>query len=144
VIEVADRASGISPEPARIFDPFFTTKEVGKGTRPRPQHGVRLRQEMKGTIKVTSDVGTGTAVQRALPPRHRLPAVRRGARAERAPASASEHKTILVSTTTTWCASPLIAQITSLGYNTIEASNPAACAGIIAASSRSTCCSPTS
>ena len=45
LVEVSDTGTGIAPEIIdKIFEPFFSTKEVGKGTGPRPLHGLRHRQ----------------------------------------------------------------------------------------------------
>jgi len=89
-------------------------------------------KEMKGTIKATSDVGKGTTFSVLLPRAAALPAVKAPAIAPSdAPASASEHKTILVVDDDDLVRKSVIAQITSLGYNTIEASNPAAALEII-------------
>jgi len=131
VIEVADTGVGISPENLpRIFDPFFTTKEVGKGTGLSMVYG--FVKEMKGTIKVTSDVGQGTTFSVLLPRATELPAVKAPAIAPTDdPALAGEHKIILVVDDDDLVRKSVIAQITSLGYNTIEASNPAAALEII-------------
>ena len=41
LVEVEDTGTGIAPDVLKkIFEPFFTTKEVGKGTGPRPVHGL--------------------------------------------------------------------------------------------------------
>ena len=44
VLGVADSGAGIPADILeQVTEPFFTTKEVGKGTGPRPLHGLRLR-----------------------------------------------------------------------------------------------------
>src|SRR5439155_6884668 len=61
VTEVADSGVGMSPETLhRIFEPFFTTKDVGKGTGLGLSMVYGFVTEMKGTIKVASEVGKGT------------------------------------------------------------------------------------
>jgi signal transduction histidine kinase len=68
-ITIADNGPGI-PEAIRdkIFDPFFTTKEVGKGTGL----GLNISWDIivnrhKGSIKVDSTLGEGTAFVIELP-----------------------------------------------------------------------------
>jgi CheY-like chemotaxis protein len=133
VVEVADTGVGISPENLqRIFDPFFTTKEVGKGTGLGLSMVYGFVKEMKGTIKVTSDVGKGTTFSVLLPRAAELPTVKAPAIAPSdAPAVAGEHKIILVVDDDDLVRKSVIAQITSLGYNTIEASDPSAALEII-------------
>src|SRR5262249_57812138 len=61
VVEVADSGIGIAPEDLdRIFEPFFTTKDVGKGTGLGLSMVYGFVAEMKGRIKVASEVGKGT------------------------------------------------------------------------------------
>jgi len=133
VVEVADTGVGISPENLqRIFDPFFTTKEVGKGTGLGLSMVYGFVKEMKGTIKVTSDVGKGTTFSVLLPRAAELPTVKSPAIVpSNAPAANGEHKIILVVDDDDLVRKSVIAQITSLGYNTIEANNPAAALEII-------------
>jgi hypothetical protein len=98
VLEVADTGVGIPPENLqRIFDPFFTTKEVGKGTGLGLSMVYGFVKEMKGTIKVTSDVGKGSTFSVFLP---RAAELRKVKSPTLAPSDASlsvgGHKTILV------------------------------------------------
>ncbi len=48
MITVSDTGAGI-PAAIRdkVFEPFFTTKELGKGTGPRIEHGLRLHQAIR-------------------------------------------------------------------------------------------------
>ena len=68
MIVVTDTGTGMPPEIIeRVFEPFFTTKEVGQGHRPRPQHGLRLRQAVRRPRKIYSEVGRGTSIKLYLP-----------------------------------------------------------------------------
>lgn len=59
-IEVTDTGSGMSPEiVATIFDPFFTTK-LSEGTGLGLSISQQLVSRSNGTIRVTSEPGTGT------------------------------------------------------------------------------------
>jgi PAS domain S-box-containing protein len=68
-IAIEDNGCGIPKEHLdRIFDPFFTTKEIGKGTG----QGLAIAQSIivekhAGTIRVDSQVGTGTKMILRLP-----------------------------------------------------------------------------
>ena len=67
-IKVVDNGIGIPREHLeRVFDPFFTTKPAGAGVGL----GLSLCQRMilanKGTIRIDSEVGRGTAVTISLP-----------------------------------------------------------------------------
>jgi signal transduction histidine kinase/ActR/RegA family two-component response regulator len=136
VLEVADTGSGISSEHlSRIFDPFFTTKEVGKGTGLGLSMVYGFAKEMKGHIKVTSEVDKGTTFTLFFP---RAAELREVAAPALAPAgdlvSARKHKTILVVDDDDLVRKSVITQINSLGYSTIEASGPAEALEIIAGS----------
>lgn len=67
-VEIEDTGKGISEaDLAKIFDPFFTTKDIGNGTGL----GLHIVQDVinkhGGTIKVSSEVGVGTAFSIRLP-----------------------------------------------------------------------------
>ncbi|MDB5804081.1 MAG: histidine kinase [Betaproteobacteria bacterium] len=68
VITVADNGTGIPPEiMAKVFDPFFTTKPSGKGTGLGLSQVYGFAQQCGGTVKIKSEIGSGTAVEIWLP-----------------------------------------------------------------------------
>jgi two-component system NtrC family sensor kinase len=67
-IEFTDTGHGIKEEDKkRLFEPFFTTKEVGKGTGLGLAISYGIIRKHKGTIKVTSQEGKGSAFTVVLP-----------------------------------------------------------------------------
>jgi two-component system NtrC family sensor kinase len=67
-ITIADTGEGISKENLKnIFDPFFTTKEAAKSTGLGLFVAYGIIREHKGTIKVESEPGKGTAFHIKLP-----------------------------------------------------------------------------
>jgi two-component system, NtrC family, sensor kinase len=67
-IVVTDTGCGIPPENMpRLFEPFFTTKEVGKGTGMGLSVSRGIVEKHRGTIRVTSTVGRGSAFVIWLP-----------------------------------------------------------------------------
>ena len=67
-IEVADTGCGMSEEvQRRIFEPFYTTKPVGKGTGLGLSLSFSIVQKHKGTIKVRSEPGKGSAFRVWVP-----------------------------------------------------------------------------
>jgi signal transduction histidine kinase/ActR/RegA family two-component response regulator len=134
VLEVADTGAGISPEYlSRIFDPFFTTKEVGAGTGLGLSMVYGFIKEMKGHIKVASELGKGTTFTLFFP---RAATLREIAAPAVVPAndqvSARKHKIILVVDDDDLVRKFVVTQMNSLGYSTIEASGSAEALTIIA------------
>jgi signal transduction histidine kinase len=67
-MKVIDNGIGIPREHLeRVFDPFFTTKPAGAGTGLGLSLCQRIVLGNRGTIKVESEVGQGTAVTICLP-----------------------------------------------------------------------------
>jgi signal transduction histidine kinase/CheY-like chemotaxis protein len=68
MIEITDNGPGMPPEMLQfIFDPFFTTKEVGQGTGLGLSIVYGIVQDLKGDIKVSSQVGAGTTFHISFP-----------------------------------------------------------------------------
>jgi two-component system, cell cycle sensor histidine kinase and response regulator CckA len=66
VLCVSDDGCGINPEQlGRIFDPFFTTKSTGRGLGLAAVLGIV--KSHKGSMRVTSQLGVGTAFEVWLP-----------------------------------------------------------------------------
>jgi len=67
-VEIRDTGKGI---PAaliqKIRDPFFTTKQVGEGTGLGLWISDNIVRAHGGTLRVTSDVGVGSAFTVSLP-----------------------------------------------------------------------------
>jgi hypothetical protein len=65
-VSIVDEGVGIPEEHlSKIFDPYFTTKQCGSGLGLAATYGVIQRH--RGTIEVSSKVGTGTCVCVYLP-----------------------------------------------------------------------------
>lgn len=68
LIEVRDNGTGIDPDVLpKIFDPFFTTKSEGHGTGLGLSTVFGIVEQAGGTIRVHSEVGTGTSFHIHLP-----------------------------------------------------------------------------
>jgi signal transduction histidine kinase/CheY-like chemotaxis protein len=134
VMEVADSGVGISQENLhRIFEPFFTTKDVGKGTGLGLSMVYGFVSEMKGTIKVTSEVGKGTKFSLYFPRVAQLQEVAApGLVPSESPAPASKRETVLVVDDDPMVRKAVVAQITSLGYGVVEAESPAEALEVVA------------
>ena len=62
-LSVRDRGEGIVPENlAAVFDPYFTTKKPGEGAGLGLSIVAQIVRNHGGTIKLTSELGTGTTV----------------------------------------------------------------------------------
>lgn len=67
-LRVQDNGCGIAPEDvSKIFSPFFTTKPVGQGTGLGLSVCYGIINKLNGTLKVSSEPGTGTAFTIRLP-----------------------------------------------------------------------------
>ena len=68
LLAVADDGAGIPSELIdQVLEPFFTTKEMGKGTGLGLSMVYGFAQQSGGTLRIDSQVGTGTRVEIWLP-----------------------------------------------------------------------------
>ncbi len=122
VIGVSDTGVGI---PAaildKVFEPFFTTKEAGKGTGLGLSMVYGFIKQSGGHIKIYSEEGHGTTIRLYLPP-----ADKGASLADDAPAGTAVtrgHETILVVEDDVMVRDFVVAQLHSLGYQTLAAAN---------------------
>jgi signal transduction histidine kinase/CheY-like chemotaxis protein len=124
VIAVSDTGSGI---PAalhdKVFEPFFTTKEIGKGTGLGLSMVYGFVKQSGGHIKIYSEEGVGTTVRLYLPRANKSVDQVKQAEPLRLPQGSSE--TVLVVEDDALVRSYVVAQLHSLGYLTLEATNAA-------------------
>jgi PAS domain S-box-containing protein len=131
MIAVGDTGHGIPPGIRdRVFEPFFTTKGVGRGTGLGLSMVYGFAKQTGGTVGIESEEGRGTSVKLYLP------------RAEGVAGSAAEpssipaaplgrHETILVVEDDALVRGYVIAQLGSLGYRTLVASEAAAALALV-------------
>lgn len=68
LVAVSDSGTGIAPElMERIFDPLFTTKVEGQGTGLGLTSVLRVVEQHRGCLGVTSELGVGTTFEVYLP-----------------------------------------------------------------------------
>jgi CheY-like chemotaxis protein len=122
MISLTDTGHGIAAEDlGKVFEPFFTTKEVGKGTGLGLSMVYGFVKQSNGHITVQSEKGRGTTILVCLPQ----------ADTKAAPAAESRvpelarlgHGAILVVEDDPLVRMYVLAQIRSLGYRTLSASN---------------------
>jgi len=123
VVEVTDTGTGI-PEAIRdkIFDPFFSTKETGQGTGLGLSMVFGFAKQSGGNIEVDSEEGRGTTFRIYLP--------KADFEASQIPSaddlqSTGGTETILCVEDDASVRAFVIAQLESLGYKAIAASNAA-------------------
>ena len=122
MVAVSDTGTGI-PEAIRdkVMQPFFTTKEVGKGTGLGLSMVYGFIKQSDGHIKIYSEVGHGTAVKLYLPRSSKDAA--NGPAVVPPVAIPRGSETILVVEDDEAVRASVIAQLQSLGYATISASD---------------------
>jgi two-component system, NtrC family, sensor kinase len=72
IVTVSDTGCGIEEENLnKIYDPFFTTKPVGSGTGLGLAVSYGILQEHAGSVKVTSEINSGTQFRLVFPIAHK-------------------------------------------------------------------------
>ena len=124
MIEVVDTGHGIPADIRdRVFEPFFTTKGVGSGTGLGLSMVYGFVKQTGGTVTIESDEGRGTVVKLFLP--RSIGQVVSTAGPVSAPGLSRGHETILVVEDDPLVQGYVIAQLGSLGYRTLVASDGA-------------------
>jgi CheY-like chemotaxis protein len=130
MIAVTDTGQGIPADIRdRVFEPFFTTKGIGLGTGLGLSMVYGFAKQSGGTVEVDSEEGRGTAIKLYLP----RSAGRAAVKAERAHAAGTPrgHETILVVEDDALVKGYVIAQLGSLGYRTLFASDGVAALALV-------------
>jgi CheY-like chemotaxis protein len=111
-----------------VFEPFYTTKEVGKGSGLGLSMVYGFVKQSNGHIKIYSEEGHGTTVKLYLPQATGIPQV-----AADAGVSGIERgdESILIVEDDALVREYVVTQISSLGYDTLAASNGAEALAII-------------
>jgi signal transduction histidine kinase/ActR/RegA family two-component response regulator len=122
MVAVSDTGTGMPAEVQdRAFEPFFTTKEAGKGSGLGLSMVYGFAKQSGGHVKIYSEAGRGTTVRLYLPP------AKEGAELRPAVESSLPRgtETILVVEDDRLVQDFVVAQLNSLGYQTITALNAA-------------------
>src|SRR5262249_42623842 len=122
MIAVSDTGHGI-PAAIRdkVFDPFFTTKAFGKGTGLGLSMVYGFVKQSNGHIKISSEEGHGTTIRIYLPRAGDGPAAAADVRP--APAIEGGTATILVVEDDPLVRNYVAAQLASLGYTALTATD---------------------
>jgi PAS domain S-box-containing protein len=124
MIAVSDNGSGI---PAgiidKVFEPFFTTKMPGKGTGLGLSMVYGFVKQSEGHIKIYSEEGHGTAIKMYLP-RATDQTEQAALRVPTEPIYGG-YETILIVEDDALVRTYVMAQVKSLGYRTLSATNAA-------------------
>lgn len=130
MVAVADTGHGIPADIRdRVFEPFFTTKGLGRGTGLGLSMVYGFAKQSGGTVAIESEEGRGTVMRLFLPRSAGEAVARTGPVA--APAPARGHETILVVEDDPLVQGYVIAQLGSLGYRTLTASDGATALALV-------------
>jgi signal transduction histidine kinase/CheY-like chemotaxis protein len=122
MISFSDTGHGIAAADLnKVFEPFYTTKEVGKGTGLGLSMVYGFVKQSNGHITIQSEKGFGTTILICLPPAEATAITPANIDV---PGSARQvQETILVVEDDPLVRTYVLAQIKSLGYGTLSASN---------------------
>ena len=130
MVAVADTGHGIPADIRdRVFEPFFTTKGVGRGTGLGLSMVYGFAKQTGGTVAIESEEGRGTVMRLFLPRSAGEAPARAGP--VHAPVAARGHERILVVEDDPLVQGYVIAQLGSLGYRTLTASDGAAALALV-------------
>lgn len=130
MVAVADTGHGIPADIRdRVFEPFFTTKGLGRGTGLGLSMVYGFAKQTGGAVAIESEEGRGTVMRLFLPRSAGEAVARTGPVA--APAPARGHETILVVEDDPLVQGYVIAQLGSLGYRTLTASDGATALALV-------------
>src|SRR6266700_2138753 len=130
MITVTDTGEGSPAEIRdRVVEPFFTTKGIGRGTGLGLSMVYGFAKQSGGTVEIDSEEGRGTAIKLHLP-RSAGQAVIRSAPLH-APGTPRGYETILVVEDDALVRGYVIAQLGSLGYRTLVASDGVAALALV-------------
>jgi PAS domain S-box-containing protein len=130
MIAVVDTGHGIPDDIRdRVFEPFFTTKGVGSGTGLGLSMVYGFAKQTGGTVAIESEEDRGTVVKLFLP--RSIGQVVSMAGPASAPGLSRGHEAILVVEDDPLVQGYVIAQLGSLGYRTLVASDGAAALALV-------------
>ncbi|HWB46475.1 MAG TPA: PAS domain S-box protein [Hyphomicrobiaceae bacterium] len=123
-ITVIDSGTGMTPDVmSRAFDPFFTTKPTGHGTGLGLSMIYGFARQSDGQIKISSEVGKGTAVKLYLPRHDKKEDVSTSAEPPDATERAAHGQTVLVIEDEPLVRLLIIDVLDDLGYRALEAND---------------------
>jgi PAS domain S-box-containing protein len=132
MIAVGDTGHGIPADIRdRVFEPFFTTKGVGRGTGLGLSMVYGFAKQTGGTVGIDSEEGRGTSVKLYLPRAEGVVAAPAAEPSSITAAPLGRYETILVVEDDALVRGYVIAQLGSLGYRTLVASDGAAALALV-------------
>jgi PAS domain S-box-containing protein len=130
MIAVTDTGQGIPADIRdRVFEPFFTTKGIGHGTGLGLSIVYGFARQAGGTVKLDSEEGRGTVIKFYLP--RSVGNVVMKAEPAHVSATPRGHETILVVEDDALVRGYVVAQLGSLGYKTLVASDGVAALALV-------------